>query len=149
MEDRMTVRELAPSDKPSILALALESWSDAPFRDETPNAERIEASADWFIGSADAKGWLLVDGETIRGVLGVLFTNHLFTGRRIGIQWWWWVQPSARNGSGLLLLREAEKWAKEHGATALQLLAPSPAFRSLCERLDYNPVEMMYQKELV
>ena len=85
----------------------------------------------------------------MRGLLGVLFINHMFTGRRIGIQWWWWVQPSARNGSGLLLLKAAEKWAMEHGATALQLLAPSPNFRSLCERLDYRPIEMMYQKELV
>ena len=145
----MTVRELAPSDKTAIMDLALESWSDAPFRHETPDMDRIGRATDWFICSPDAKGWLLCDGETVRGLLGVLFTNHMFTGRRIGIQWWWWVQPGARNGSGLLLLREAEKWAKEHGASALQLLAPSPTFRSLCERLDYSPVEMMYQKELV
>jgi len=142
------VREIAPSDKDAIMALALESWSDAPFHNETPDMARIEASTDWFLGATNAKGWLLCDGEIVRGVIGIICTTHMFTGKPLGIQWWLWVQPLARNGSGLKLIQKAEEWGKANGLAALQLLAPSPNFRSLCERLNYRPVEMMYQKDL-
>lgn len=144
----LTVREATLTDKDGICALALESWSDAPFRDVEPNVERIAQSAEWFLTSPDTGGWVLTDGEQIIGVLGLLLTCHLFTGQKLAIEWWLWIRPEARNGSGLMLIKSAEKWAKERGASAIQLIAPSPTFRSLCERLGYAPIEMLYQKEL-
>jgi hypothetical protein len=144
----MDVREVGPSDKSAILTLALESWPDAPFKTQIPNLDRIGLATDWFLSSQDAKGWILEEDGAARGVLGVILTTHMFTGQRLAIQWWWWCQPQARNGSGLKLLRALEKWAAESGISAIQLIAPTATFRSLCERLDYSPVEMTYQKDL-
>jgi GNAT superfamily N-acetyltransferase len=143
----MTVREAAPADIETLRRLAYESWPDAPFRDVEPNDVRIIESAQWGLTNPDAKCWLLEDDGVAVGVLGVLLTTHTFTGQRIGIQWWWWIRPEARNGSGLKLLKSAEEWAKANGAVALQLIAPSANLRSLCERLGYAPIEMMYQKD--
>ncbi len=146
----MTVREATLADREHIRRLARESWPDAPFRDVPQNDAQIDAAITWGLTTPDAGLWLLCDGADLPiGVLGVLMTNHTFTSQRIAIQWWLWIRPESRNGSGLNLIKSAEKWAKERGAVALQLVAPSPRFRSLCERLEYAPVEMTYQKELV
>lgn len=146
----MTVRRATLADREDLIRLAHESWHDAPFHDVPQNEVQIHAAADWGLLNPNAGIWLLCNEHKLPiGVLGVLLTTHTFTGQKIGIQWWCWTRPESRNGSGLNLIKEAEKWAKARGAVALQLIAPSPRFRALCERLEYSPVEMMYQKELV
>jgi GNAT superfamily N-acetyltransferase len=145
----MTVREASSADADTLERLAYEAWPDAPFHDVEPDQGQIRKAIAWAFAEPNARCFLLCDGETAVGVLGVLLTTHSFTGQRIGIQWWWWIRTESRNGSGLKLLKSAEEWAKQNGAVALQLIAPSARFRSLCERLAFRPVEVMYQKELV
>jgi hypothetical protein len=56
----------------------------------------------------------------------------------------WWVEPAAR-GCGLALLKRAERWALETGATAIQMSAPEARVGRLYERRGYRLVEMTYQ----
>lgn len=144
----LTVREATPADVTSIVALARAAWPDSPFKKSPPDDDLIANAYAQFLAFPNAQGWVLTDGESVLGVLGVYLLNHLFTTQKICVQWWWWVYPHARGGQGLKLLHVAEKWAIAHGAEEMHLNATTPEFARLCERMSYNYVETTFGKEL-
>ena len=79
------------------------------------------------------------------GMIGLFAFEHPIAGERIAGELFWWVEPAHR-GIGLRLLRAAEQWAHDHGATALQMIAPTPDVERLYERLGYARVEVHYQR---
>jgi GNAT superfamily N-acetyltransferase len=83
---------------------------------------------------------------TVVGMIGVVsFAHHLSGAAMVG-EVAWWVDPEAR-GSGLALLRRAEQWARERGATAMQVAAPGGSdVGRLYERRGYRLVETTYQR---
>lgn len=86
-------------------------------------------------------------GEVL-GMIGLMAYPHPMSGERTVAEVMWWVQPESR-GCGLRLLRAGEDWAREQGATVLQMIAPSPETERLYERLGYVPVERTYQRRLM
>lgn len=82
------------------------------------------------------------------GMLAVLLYTHYMSGVRKAIELVWWVDPDQRGAVGVRLLRDAEGWARAHGAEALELVAPSPRVEQLYDRLGYTPVERMYFRRL-
>ena len=137
------------SDTDQLVQLGLECWHDAPFADAPAIPNHMRMSIQRFLGDEESRaGWVLTEAGRIVGALAVSIFEHWMTAQRIAVQWWWWVQPEFRNGSGLAMLACAETWAKDRGANALHLLAPSSDFARLCERLGYNTVETTYAKEL-
>jgi GNAT superfamily N-acetyltransferase len=82
------------------------------------------------------------------GMLAVLAYTHYMSGVRKAIEVAWWVDPDQRGTLGLKLLRQAEDWARDRGAEALELIAPTPRIEQLYARLGYAPVERMYFRRL-
>jgi GNAT superfamily N-acetyltransferase len=94
-------------------------------------------------------GVVLVSGSdaSVTGMIAMLAYNHPFSGERTAFEVVWWVEPEAR-GDGVRLLRAAEDWAKEQGATAVQMVAPNDRVGALYQRLGYAPVETSFQRSL-
>lgn len=144
----LTVRRAMRADADRIVDLGIETWPDAPFSQIPPNRGWMRQSIMRFLATSDAAGWLLWDGDALVGVLAVSLLEHWMTAQKIAVQWWWWIRPEHRNGQGLRLLREAERWAAANGATAMHLLAVNENFEALCQALRYNKLETTYTKEL-
>ena len=87
-----------------------------------------------------------IDGS-LTGMIGVLVYPHPFSNELTGFDLFWWVEPEAR-GHGVRLMRAAEEWAKDRGATKMQMVAPSPRVETLYARLGYEPIEVAYQRSL-
>jgi hypothetical protein len=85
-------------------------------------------------------------------MLGLAITPHLTAHESVASEMCWWVDPTARGtigltvGIGLRLLRAAENWAKQHGATVLEVGAFSGADKQgeLYERLWFRRQHVTY-----
>jgi len=86
------------------------------------------------------------DGD-VSGMIALLVYDHPFSGERTAFEVFWWVEPEAR-GIGLRLLEHSKDWAREQGATAMQMVAPSAQIGKLYETLGFEWVEASYQREL-
>ena len=104
------------------------------------------------IGSvlANPDGVVLLSGSALKttGMIAMLAYDHPFSGERTAFEIIWWVEPEAR-GDGVRLLRAAENWAREQGASAMQMVAPNDRVGLLYRRLGYLPVETSYQRNLL
>lgn len=108
--------------------------------------DRIRQVVLWVLENPD--GAIFVSGnDPVTGMIALLCYDHQFSGERTAFEIVWWVDPEAR-GDGVRLLREAEKWAKDSGAKAIQMVAPNERVGSFYERLGYTPVETSYQRSL-
>jgi hypothetical protein len=84
--------------------------------------------------------------HAVVGMIGlVAITSHV-SGLPTATEVMWWVDPEAR-GSGLTLLRRAERWAVETGAAVIQMVAPATHARlgMLYQRRGYEMMETTYQ----
>lgn len=109
--------------------------------------ERLADTIASVLGNPD--GVVLVSGSdaTLTGMIAMLAYDHPFSGERTAFEIVWWVEPEAR-GDGIRLLRAAEAWAREQGATAVQMVAPNDRVGALYQRLGYAPVETSFQRSL-
>lgn len=87
------------------------------------------------------------DGRLV-GMMGVLAFPHMMSGETIATEVVWWMEPDHRGRDGIRMLRQAEAWAKEQGATILQMIAPNIRIERFYDLLGYVPVERSYQKRL-
>lgn len=93
-------------------------------------------------------GAIFVSGNgSVTGMIAMLIYEHPFSGERMASEMAWWVEPEAR-GSGVKLLRAAEEWARERGAVAVQMVAPTERVGALYSRLGYKAFETSYQRRL-
>jgi GNAT superfamily N-acetyltransferase len=88
-----------------------------------------------------------VDG-TITGMIGLVVFAHPLCGDLTATELFWWVDPHHRGPSGVRLLRQAENWARERGATKLTMIAPNPRVELLYRKLGYGKVETSYALDL-
>jgi hypothetical protein len=59
----------------------------------------------------------------------------------------WWMDPAAR-GAGVALLKQAEAWATDVGATSLLMQAPTERVARLYEHRGYRRMEVTYRRPL-
>ena len=112
------------------------------------NPAQLRALATHLIESVDGDVIVAEDDSGLVGMIAVLAYTHHMSGERIAGEVAWWVEPT-RRGIGIRLLKDAERWAREKGATHLQMIAPSNDVEALYERLGYEPVERTYQRRLM
>lgn len=86
-------------------------------------------------------------GDSLTGMLLAVVYEHPFSGDLIGSELVWWVEPEVR-GEGLRLLRATEKWARDAGATRMQMVAPNERVAALYRRLGYVAMETAFQRSL-
>lgn len=127
------------------------------FRSQTAYATTIAHSPESMrtfttrMVSGDDSLVLVADDPTtgaLVGMISVLLYTHHLSGVRQAHEVVWWVDPDARGSLGVRLLRDAEQWARDHGAATLDLIAPSPRSEALYDRLGYTPVERLYTRRL-
>ena len=86
------------------------------------------------------------DGHVI-GMLGAVLFKHHMTALLTVAELFFWVEPEHR-GHGVRFMKRAEQWAREHGAVALQMIAPMPDVEKLYRRLGYAAIEVSFEKTL-
>jgi GNAT superfamily N-acetyltransferase len=143
------IREATEADVPAIVAMAERFVSSTSYHgfmvlDPLKVAgltARLIADPDGVCFVAEREGRPL-------GMLALHVFDHPMSTDRIASELVWWGEPDAR-GSGMRLLRAAERWATAHGATVLQMVAPTAAVGDLYRRLGFAPVEISYQKRRI
>lgn len=144
----LIVREATVDDVPALVAMGQR------FRNETIYATRLPENTAQMGEIArrlivEDNGHVLVvdrDGALV-GTIGLLVFPHHFSGALTAAELFFWVNPEHR-GHGVRLLRRAEQWARDRGATTMQMIAPTPEVGTLYTRLGYAALEVAYEKEL-
>lgn len=109
----------------------------------------IQQLAAMLVESDRALALVSVDGDgRLIGMLGVLLVPHMMSGEQIASEVVWWMDPETAVRDGVKMLKQAEAWATEQGATVLQMIAPNVRTERFYELLQYTPIERSYQKRL-
>lgn len=106
---------------------------------------RLEAVARGILANPEAAMWVCVRDGALIGMLAMLMVTHPMSGDRIASEIVWWMNPSAR-GAGVRLLRTAERWAKDGGAVAVSMIAPTDRVGQFYAAIGYAPVEVNYYR---
>jgi GNAT superfamily N-acetyltransferase len=109
------------------------------------NPAQLEALATQLVTSPTSVVFVAEGKEGVVGMIGLIRYVHHLTGACTVGEVMWWLDPEAR-GSGLALLKRAERWALETGATAIQMMASDARVGRLYERRGYRLVETTYQR---
>jgi Acetyltransferase (GNAT) family len=144
------IRAATEADLPDIVRLGRQSLIDGPYagiiKDNPEHAAQLALSV---IQGRGGRILLLEIEKRVVGLLGFFIFVHYFTGEPTATEIMWYVEPESRIGiGGLELMWEAEKQAKEMGATWMGFTAPNEAVGEFYERRKYRKMETTYAKEL-
>lgn len=144
------IRPATLADVDALVTMGVCFWADSPYAKLiTVREESLRETASFLITSP-AHTLLVadVDGALV-GMLGLFSFCHPLSGARTVSEVFWWVSPAARGRIGLRLLQDGQQWAREQGATLMQVGAPSADIELLYRRLGFVQAEVVYQKSLV
>lgn len=113
----------------------------------TANRGRMGDVIAGVLARADGAVFVSARGDRLSGMIGGLIYAHPFSGEPTAFEMFWWTSPDDRR-SGVRLLRALERWAREQGATHMQMVAPDARVGAFYERVGYTPVETSYQRAL-
>lgn len=143
------IRDATHEDVPALVAMGVTFFGSSVYGDHyAMDAARLTGLAHLLI---EAEHGIILLAETdagIVGMLGMLLYEHPMAAEVIASELFWWVNPEARGTWGVRLLKRAETWARAHGATILQFVAPNPAVGHLLSRLHYAPLEQTYMRRI-
>ena len=147
---RTVVREATRADVPTLVSMAMDFLKTeyAGLVDGDPTS--VSALAQRFIDADDAVALVVEDGDgQVSGMMGLSLYTQPVSQEQIGIELVWWMNPNARGaGGGVALLAAAETWARAHGATKLQMIAPNERVGQWYERHGFTRTEIHYQRPL-
>lgn len=142
------IRRATLADMPRLIEMGQRFASSSEYAGRVEvDPERVAYSVAGMLDNPMAV--VLVSGSdaTITGMLLAVLYEHPFSGKLTGSELAWWVEPEAR-GDGIRLLRAVETWAKDAGATRMQMVAPNERVAALYERLGYSALETAFQRSL-
>jgi GNAT superfamily N-acetyltransferase len=144
----MSVRRATEADVPQLVEMGLRFLQTVPsYQWIVPNAEVLAQTTRALLSQADRVVFVLEVYGVPVGMTGMVCFLHPVTGVKTVSELCWWVEPGYR-GRGLSLLRAAELWAREQGAEAMLMIAPSPDVEAIYKRIGYTYVETTYLKRL-
>jgi GNAT superfamily N-acetyltransferase len=112
------------------------------------NADQMRQTAERLIAQDDGVVFVSEDASGITGMIGMLLFAHHISGAWVAGEVFWYVEPSAR-GHGVRLVKQAEQWARAHGATQMHVTAPMGTdVGVLYQRLHFTAMEVGYVKDL-
>lgn len=112
-----------------------------------PSRMHLAAFAARLLEREDAVIFLAFRAQQPVGMLAAYVFEHPYSGERTASELVWWVEPEHR-GVGVRLLKAAEHWAKEQGATVIQMIAPNRHVGEFYRRVGYRPVETVFQRKV-
>ena len=146
----MTIRRAVLSDFDALVAMGqrfLAGTKYARLITLTPD-NFTELSRTLLVTDNDQGGILVAEKDDVLvGMIAVVLSPRAFTTETMGCELFWWVDTEHR-GCGVRLLRAAELWASERGATIMQMGAPDDRVGRVYAALGYEMTEMVYQREL-
>ncbi len=89
----------------------------------------------------------LHDGPDMVGFLALFATECFLGSQKIAVEKYWYVKPDCRTG-GVVLLKEAVKWARENECSHLIMSASNLAIVNLYASLGFrfrNPVDIYHR----
>jgi GNAT superfamily N-acetyltransferase len=144
----VTRRPATAADVDAIVAMGQRFLAQSVYRGHlADNPGQVRTLATSLIASPEGDVLVADDGDGLVGMLAIVAYPHHLSGEWVAGEVAFWVDPAAR-GIGLRLLRDAERWARAHGAARLELIAPTPEVERLYARLGYRPVERTYHRAL-
>jgi GNAT superfamily N-acetyltransferase len=142
------IRPATRADVPDIVDLGERHLRDSHYAEfVNPDREHMAAFARMLI---EVPCGLLLVAETagsIIGAIGMMATPHPYSGSLTLSEMFWYVAPEAR-GSGVKLLREAERWGKAIGARHIIMIAPDSRVSSFFQRMGYARLEEQFIRTL-
>lgn len=143
------IREATVADIPAIVAMGCEFLAVSPLGSVLPtNPLQLAALTYSLIDADNATVFVAERDGALVGMFGAVVAPNAISGEPMATEMFWWVAPAARGTVGVHLLKAAEEWARAAGARRLQLGAPTAEAAQLYKRLNYNVVEIVFQKEL-
>jgi GNAT superfamily N-acetyltransferase len=143
----MDIRPATPADVPRLVAMGTAQLT-AIYGGAVPaDPGTLEALMRRLQGTPDAATFVAVRDGAVVGMIGLVRFRHPATGEVTVGEMMWWIEPAAR-GAGLALLRRAEAWAADVGATVLQMQAPTERVARLYEHRGYRRLEVTYRRAL-
>lgn len=143
------IRDATIDDVPRLVEMGRRFWADSPYRlTLTENPAQMATIAERLVTQADGVVLVAATPFGLVGMLGLLLFAHHLSAELVAGEVFWYVEPEHR-GAGLRLLKQAEEWARAHGARRLQMIAPDTRVGQVYARFGYTPVEVAYQKDLV
>jgi len=152
----MALKLATKADYTDIIRMYLD-FAEASPHDLEPDPEKVINLLDYMIskGPKEATVILATDDEgKVVGMLGAMAQETLYYKGRIGVEMFWWVDPSARKGTthGKELLEAFEYWGGKVGCTKLQLSLLETEQAKLLDRVytkkGYRLVERSYLKDM-
>jgi hypothetical protein len=146
----MTVRPATEADVPVLIEMGcrfIASSRYAGLMAAVP-AQQAQLTATLL---AQGGCWVLEGPEGVVGMLGLVLAPLPMTGELAALECMWWVEPGWRHGaSALQMWEEGEAWARNQGATCIQMIQPvgQEALGVLYRRRGYVAVETTWQKPL-
>lgn len=144
----VSIRRATREDLDRIVAMGQRFLSDIyAHLLEPPDPVRLRATAAWLLEDDQRATFVSEVQGVLTGMLGIFLHPHPFTGATTASEMFWWVEPEQR-GHGVRLYRAAVRWAKDAGATLLQMVAPGPDVARFYEAIGMSKVETSYQRRL-
>lgn len=142
------IRTALPEDLPRLVEMGTRFVAETPYRDLVRvNPQRLVDTIVNVMSSEDGTVFVSGSDATVTGMIALVIYEHPYSGERTASELAWWVEPESR-GDGVRLLRAAEEWGRERGATRMQMIAPNERVGGLYSRLGYAPIETTYQRSL-
>lgn len=119
------IREATPDDKPRLIEMGARFiissryhlWLSTRPEGIAALIDRVLYHGVIFVAERD---------ERVIGMLALMVSPHLLTGRDFGEEVAWWVEPEHRNGSaGPRLMHHMECWAMQNRLHMVIMLAPA------------------------
>lgn len=150
MTGNIVIREAGTDDLPCVVAMFGQFVATSQYRQYVGNDPSFAATMMETLIESPERALFVVDSEVgVIGMLGVMVFIQPFSGESVASELFWWLDPAHR-GHGGWLLKRAEKWARDHGATRLSMMAPvdKPRVAETYLALGYSEIERVFQKDL-
>lgn len=143
----MTLRMATLDDLPKIAAMGLRFIQAHYSQHLAQTPEQIDRIVTKLIEEATASVWVSeVEGDVV-GMLGAFTYDHPISAERMAVEMFWWVDPEHR-GAQVPWLDTLETWAREQGATRIQMIAPNDKVGRYYQHRGYTAVETSFQRSL-
>lgn len=142
------IRRATVEDVPRIVAMGVRFAATPDYAAIVAvKPEMLETLARNVLANPDGVIFVAERDGTAIGMIALITYPHPLTGERVACELVWWVEPDAR-GVGVRLLRTAERWAKEHGAAVLHMIAPNARVGQFYHAVGYEPIESTWQRRM-
>lgn len=145
-----SIRRASIEDVPTLVAMFTQFVATSRYAQYIGNDARwSERAIAAMIARDDCAIYVAERDGAVIGMLGVSVFTQPFSGECVATEHFWWLDEAHR-GRGPWLLRRAERWARECGATRITMMAPAdkPRVAEIYRRMGYAEVEHIYQRDL-